>query len=178
MDGHYSVRLQWREHHDILLDNSELSANRLSSTLKRLRKDQPLFLEYDKVIQEQAQMGIIEEVKPTLIKQMKDRVHYLSHHAVVRKEALTTKIRVVMDGSAKVKANAPSLNECLHTGTSLTPNILDILLRFRWFKVALVSDIEKAFHMITVDEQDRDALRFLWIDDVCLLPIFKGGLWP
>ena len=166
VDGHYSVRLPWREHHDILPDNYELSANRLSSTLKRLRKDQPLFLEYDRVIQEQAQMGIIEEVKPTLIKQMKDRVHYLSHHAVVRKEALTTKVRVVMDGSAKVKANAPSLNECLHTGPSLTPNILDILLRFRWFKVALVSDIEKAFHMITVDEQDRDALRFLWIDDV------------
>ena len=166
MDGHYSVRLPWREHHDVLPDNYELSANRLSSTLTRLRKDQPLFLEYDRVIQEQAQMGIIEEVKPTLINQMKDRVHYLSHHAVVRKDALTTKVRIAMDGSAKVKANAPSLNECLHTGPSLTPTIFDILLRFRWFKVALVSDIEKACHMITVDEQNRDAIRFLWIDDV------------
>ena len=97
---------------------------------------------------------------------MQDRVHYLSRHAVVRKEALTTKVRVVMDGSAKVKANAPSLNECLQTGPSLTPSILDILLSFRWFKVALVSHIEKAFHMISVDERDRDALWFLWIDDV------------
>ena len=166
VNGHYVVRLPWREHHDILPDNYELIANRLSSTLKHLRKDPPLLLEYDRVIQEQAQMGIIEEVKPSLINQMQDRVHYLSHHAVVRKEALTTKVRVVMDGSAKVKANAPSLNECLHTGPSLTPNILDILLRFRWFKVALVSDIEKAFHMISVNERDRDALRFLWIDDV------------
>ena len=76
-------------------------------------------------------MGIIEEVKPALINHMKYRVHYLSHHAVVRKEALTTKARVVMDGSTKVKGNTPSFNECLHTGPSLTPNILDILLRFR-----------------------------------------------
>ena len=72
----------------------------------------------------------------------------------------------VMDGSAKVKANAPSLNECLYTGPSLTPNILHILLRFGWFNVALVSDVEKAFHMITVDEKDRDALQFLGIDDI------------
>ena len=166
VDGHYVVRLPWRQHHDILPDNYELSGNRLSSTLKRLRKDAPLLREYDRVIQEQSQMGIMEEVQPTLINHMKDRVHYLSHHALVRKDALTTKVRVLMDGSAKVKASAPSLNECLHTGPSLTPTILDILIRFRWFKVALVSDIEKVFHMITVDEQDRDALRFLWIDDI------------
>ena len=118
------------------------------------------------MIQEQVKMGIIEKVNPTLINQMKDRVHYLSHHSVFWKEVLTTKVRVVMDGSAKVKANAPSLNECLHTGPSLTPNILHILLRFRWFNVALVSDVEKAFHMITVDEKDTDPLQFLWIDDI------------
>ena len=94
------------------------------------------------------------------------KVHYLSHHAVVREDALTTKVRVVMDGSAKVNAEAPSLNECLYTGPSLTPNILNILLRFRWFKVPIISNIEKAFHMIRVDERDRDSLRFLWIDDI------------
>ena len=73
---------------------------------------------------------------------------------------------VLMYGSAKVKSNAPSFNECLHTGPRLTPNMLHILLRFRWFNVALVSDVAKAFHMITVDEKDRDALQFLWIDDI------------
>ena len=93
VDGHYIVRLPWREHHDIVPDNYELSANRLYSTLKLLRKDQPLLLEYDRVIQEKVKMGIIEKVKPTLINQMKDRVQYLSHHAVVRKEVLTTKVR-------------------------------------------------------------------------------------
>ena len=101
----------------------------------------------------------IEHVEP-------GNVHYLSHHAVVRKEAVTTKLRVVMDASAKVSADTPSLSECLHTGPSLTPKILDILVRFRSYKVAIVSDIMKAFYMINVEERDRNVLWFLWLSDL------------
>ena len=42
---------------------------------------------------------------------------------------------------------------------------MGILLRLRKHKVALVADIEKAFLQISVADRDRDALRFLWIDD-------------
>ena len=84
----------------------------------------------------------------------------------MREDALTTKVRVLMDGSAKINAETPSLNECLYTGPSLTPNILDILLRFRWLKVPILSDIVKAFYMIRVDERNRDSLWFLLIDDI------------
>ena len=38
-NGHYVVKLPWRQHHDILPDNFELSSGRLISTLKRLRRD-------------------------------------------------------------------------------------------------------------------------------------------
>ena len=166
-EDHYTVSLPWREHHDILPDNYELSVARLNSTLKRLRKEPELLKEYNNVIEEQLKRGIIEEVKPNLLEPAEvGRIHYLSHHAVVRKDATTTKVRVVMDGSAKINAESPSLNECLHTGPSLTPNVLDILLRFRSYKVALISDVEKAFHMIRVSKGDRDVLRFLWINDI------------
>lgn len=87
-------------------------------------------------------------------------VHYLPHHPVVLQDKQTTKVRVVYDASAREKVG-PSLNDCLYSVPSLSETISDILIRFRCHKTALVGDIEKAFLMISVAEDDRDALRFL-----------------
>ena len=108
-NGHYVVKLHWRQHHDILPDNFELSSGRLISTLKRLEKDPPLLKEYDRIINKQLQNGIIEQVYPSLMKHHDQRVHYLSHHPVVREDAATTKVRIVMDASAKITADAPTV---------------------------------------------------------------------
>ena len=74
----------------------------------------------------------------------------------MREEALTTKLRVVFDRSAKVKPDTLSLNKCLHTDLSLLLTIADILLRFRYHQVALVADIDKAFHMLSYVKIVRD----------------------
>ena len=58
------------------------------------------------------------------------------------------------------------MNECLYKGPQLTPLVFDILLRFRAQVIALTADIEKAFHQISVDNDDRDYLRFLWLDNI------------
>ena len=60
----------------------------------------------------------------------------------------------------------PSLNDCLHIGPKFDQRIMDILLRFRTHRVAVIADIEKAFLMVSVTERDRDVLRFLWVDDI------------
>ena len=39
-------------------------------------------------------------------------------------------------------------------------------MRFRDHKVGLVADIQKAFLNIEVDEQQRDLMRFLWVDGI------------
>ena len=139
------------------------STNFHSQALTKVSKS---LKEYDKVIRDQMDQSIVEEIKPNLDHVEPGKVHYLSHHAMIRQEAVTTKLRVVMDASAKVSPSAPSLNEVLHTGPSLTPKILEILLRFRWHRIAIVADIMKAFHMINVDEKDRNVLRFLWLSDI------------
>ena len=71
------------------------------------------------------------------------RTHYIPHHAVIREDKQTTKMRIVYDASAKTQE--PSLNDCLYAGPTFGQNILDILLQFRLFHVAVTADIEKAF---------------------------------
>ena len=71
---------------------------------------------------------------------------------------------MVFDASSKTVG--PSLNECLYAGPSLSPLLVDIMLRFRIFRVALVGDLEKAFLNVSVHPDDRNVLRFLWVSDV------------
>ncbi len=108
---------------------------------------------HDKVIRDQQEKGIIETVNPD---ETSEKVHYLPHREIIRTDKQTTKLRVVFDASAK--KDGPSLNDCIHAGSALPPLLMD---RFRCVKIALVADIEKAFLMIAVDENDWDALRFL-----------------
>ena len=159
----YEVRLPWKSSHLILPDNYELSLSRLRGTLRRLRQQPGILCEYDNVIKDQMQRGIVEDI-PQMNQASLGKVHYLPHHAVLRRDKETTKFRVVYDASEST--DGVSLNRCLHTGPSLLLNLLDILVRFHLHKIALIADIEKAFLMVTVNEEDRDALHFLWIDDI------------
>ena len=159
----YQVCLPWRESHQQLPTNLELCQQRLASLLKRLRQNPPLLTEYDAVIREQIRRKMIEVVdNPSFADG--DRVHYLPHHCVVRQDKSTSKICVVYDASARSKG--PSLNDCLYTGPSFGHSIFDILLRFRINQIVLAGDIEKAFLMVAMEKGDRDALRFLWVDDI------------
>ena len=125
-----------------------------------------LLREYDQIIRDQERAGIIEQIPDAEAHVSKDcNIHYLPHHAVVRSDHDTTKLRVVYDGSAKTLDREYSMNDCLETGPNFTPQLIDILLRFRWYNVGLTGDIKKAFLKMGITESDRDMLRFLWLKD-------------
>ena len=102
----YSVQLPWKEGHRELPTNFATSQARLKSLLSRPRKETEILKEYDSVIKNQLEAGIIERVYE--LDQAK-KVHYLPHQAVIRKEAETTKLRVVFDASSKEVKRAPHL---------------------------------------------------------------------
>ena len=146
---------------------------RLHSLLQRLHKNPTLIKQYDEVIQEQIKQRILEPVKfkrgpvgqtPGQDHSGQGPIHYSPHHAVTKQDSQTTKVRVVYDASTC--SGGPSLNDCLHVGPKFSQKILEILLRIRVHKVAVVADIEKAFLMISINERDRNALRFMWIKDL------------
>ena len=98
------------------------------------------------MIREQIKSGIVVPVNDA--ENNTNRVHYMPHHAVLKHERTTTKLRVVYDASAKTEG--PSLNECLFAGPSLNEKIFAILVRFRMYPIMIVADIEKALLMIKV----------------------------
>ena len=162
-DGRYEVKLPWKPDHPVLPDNYFLSKKRLQGLLTKLKQNSELFKEYDSIIKTQEEMGIIERVSDEEC--TVGRTHYLPHHAVVRQDKATTKVRVVYDASAKIHQGV-SLNNCLYEGPCLLKTVAEILVRFRMYPIALTSDIEKAFLMISIHNSDRDALRFLWYEDI------------
>ena len=163
-NGRYEVCLPWRSKETRPPSNLQLATRRLQGLLKRLRHHPEVLQEYNAIMQEQLKLGIIEKVSNNRSEATDKNIHYLPHHAVIRTDKQTTKIRIVYDASARDKGI--SLNDCLLSGPKFEQNILDILLRFRTYRIGLIADVEKAFLMIAVSEDDRNALRFLWIDDV------------
>ena len=87
----------------------------------------------------------------------------MPHFPVVRRDKETTKVRVVFD--AAVKSNGASLNDFLETGPKLQNDLVDVLLRFRRFEVALLCDVSEMYLQVGIRPEDRRFLQFLWWQD-------------
>ena len=123
-NGRYEMSLPWKDPSIVLPDNFELGMRCLKNLWKRLKQNPELLKAYDEVIREQLERGIFE-VNEDPFEVNDARVHYLPHHAVIRNEKYTTKLRVFYDASAH--DNGPSFNDCLHVGPKLHNLMLNVL---------------------------------------------------
>ena len=85
----------------------------MNGLLRRLRQSPAILHQYNAVIQDQVNKGMVEPVAEPKENNVR-QIHYLPHHAVLREDKATTKLRVVYDASAKT--NGPALNDCLYAG--------------------------------------------------------------
>lgn len=85
----------------------------------------------------------------------------MPHHAVIKNDSLTTKTRVVFDGSAKT-ASGLSLNDILMVGPTIQDDLFSINLRFRTYRYALTADIQQMYSQVRVDSEDRNFQKILW----------------
>ena len=94
------MSLPWKKFHDPLPDNYELILKQLHGLLRWLRQNPTILHEYNAIIQDQISKSIVQ-----IVADKEDvssgKVHYLPHHAVIRKDKETTKVRVVYDASAR-----------------------------------------------------------------------------
>ena len=79
----------------------------VSSLQCKLLKEPELVKEYNQIIEEQMNNGIIERI-PAEEQKESENVHYLPHHAVIKRDRETTKL-IMYDGSARPPERAPSM---------------------------------------------------------------------
>ncbi|XP_064458861.1 uncharacterized protein LOC135369129 [Ornithodoros turicata] len=160
-EGRYVVPLMVKAPYLLSTTNRPVAEARLQRQLKRFEAHPDVLREYDRTISEYFNEGHAERVEPS--DQGARHVYYLPHHAVIRREAVTTKVRVVFDASSH-EPGSHSLNDMLDKGTTLGAELLQLLLQFRCNHIVMTADIRKAFLQIHVRREDRDLLRFLWIE--------------
>ena len=126
---------------------------------RKLSRDEKLKEEYGGIVEEQLRAGVIEEAPKS---PSGKRVFYMPHKPIVKQSAVTTKVGMMFDASAKPQPLTNSINDYIFTVSPLQPLLWNITIRVRISTSLLLGDIEKAFLQIGVKEEDRDAFRFLF----------------
>lgn len=160
-DGRYEVRLPFRvkDPQCTAGDSRAIAENRLKSLEKRLAKNTELKEKYTDVIEEYLRLGHLRPVKQDDSK--KEIAVYLPHHAVVREDKTTTKVRVVFNASQKNNRGV-SLNDTLMVGPTLQAELRHTIMRWRTHSIGLVGDIIKMYRQIRVADEDAMFQRILW----------------
>ena len=96
----------------------------------------------------------VEEVDedPWKTKNMDACFNYLPHHGVIKVDSISTKCRIVFDGSAK-NSEGVSLNENLLPGPRRQLDIILLLINFRMHPYTIVGDISRMFDQINLDKR-------------------------
>ncbi|XP_062704300.1 uncharacterized protein LOC134286664 [Aedes albopictus] len=162
--GRFIVTLPKKEYLIRQLGDSRSTAMRRFLSLER-RLDQNVHLKqmYSEFIHEYLRMGHMEEV----VADEEDAAlpqYFIPHHCVIKSDSTTTKLRVVFDASCATSTGV-SLNNALMVGPTVQDDIITIILRFRFHRIAIVADVEKMYRMVLQQWTDRKLQKIFWRDN-------------
>lgn len=169
-DGRYVVKLPFRDEDPACKNGNsrEIAIKRLKNLERKLANDLTLKKQYKEVINEYLQlehMAVVQEPD-----EKRDQAVYLPHHAVIREDKATTKVRVVFDASCKNNKNV-SLNDTLMIGPTLQPDLRHLIMNWRKYPVCIIADIVKMYRMVRVADDDCEYQRIVWRnepeDEIC-----------
>jgi len=158
-DGRFVLRLPLKAEVTNLGDSLRMATSRFLSVERRLQQDESLREAYVSFMKEYENAGHMHEVNNS--EPVTNNLFYLPHHPVVKLSSLTTKLRVVFDGSAKTSTGV-SLNDVLMCGPIVQEELFSILIRFRTHQYVITADVEKMFRQVGVSKEDQDLQRIVW----------------
>ena len=158
-NNHYTIGLLWKDSNVTLPNNRSLAVSRFLSLENKLNKKTELKKRYTDTIHD-----YINKSHKTNTSECKIDIKNTELHSPSCFINKPNKLRVVFDAAAKYPGT--SLNENSLKGSDLLSSLIGIILRFRMNEFTVIGDIEQMFHQVNVPTTDKDALRFLWRDNV------------
>ncbi|XP_072392197.1 uncharacterized protein [Diabrotica undecimpunctata] len=149
--------------HKMLGNSYNMARKRFISLANKLLKHENVYSQYKAFINEYVSLGHAKKVPLSLTNVHLENKYFLPHHSVIKEESLTTKLRVVFDGSMK-SSSGYSLNDILLKGKTLQPELFDILLRFRLYTYVFTSDIQKMYRQVQIHPDHTFLQNILWRD--------------
>ncbi|XP_075163307.1 uncharacterized protein LOC142235939 [Haematobia irritans] len=163
-DNKYVVRLPFKKEYpnDIFLGPSRnMAFAQYCRMEKNLMKTPELKQEYENVLREYNELGHMIPTSFEEEKSQKVNHYFLPHHAVVRPDSKTTRVRVVFNASKKT-SSGHSLNNILHAGPILQRDLMHILLNWRYYQFVFNGDIQKMYRQIWIHEEDQPYQQILF----------------
>lgn len=159
-DGRYIVEIPLKQKNLDYGNTKQIARRRLEYLEKRLDKDEELKTEYTKVLMEYIQLNHMEEIT-NHENETTQNSFYMPHHAVIRPDKSTSKVRIVFDASCK-GPNGKSLNDNMLIGPKLQQDLRQLVMRWRRSEIAFIADCVKMYRQIKVTNESADYQRILW----------------
>ncbi|XP_070854797.1 uncharacterized protein [Drosophila suzukii] len=171
---------KWCEDHfqqtHVIGRSRQFALNRFHALERKLNHRPDFSQQYASTIQEYFDLKQIKEVKGSeeehtrinAQRQLSISACTVPHHAVIKDDSLTTKMRVVYDASCKT-SNGRSLNDILCTGPALQNDLGGVTLNWRLHRYVFVADITKMYRCIDMHEEDAQYQRIIWRDEKGLI---------
>ena len=118
--------------------------------------------EFNQKFDEFLELGTIAEVSQAEMDSWTGPEHYVSIQHVLKPDSVTTRLRLVINSSLRCPKTGLSLNDILAKGPNVLNDIWDLILRFRSYRVGLVSDVTKAYHSMKTGLLEKHVRRVVW----------------
>ncbi|KAL6726801.1 hypothetical protein Aduo_008734 [Ancylostoma duodenale] len=153
VDGFIYVRFPWKADCPYLPDNKSLALRRLESQYAKLHNNTEVWRDYCETFQQQLDAGVIEDVTNSAPQR---HIYIISPTKAFIKRIVTQP----NFASYSMHLAIAKTRHCIHQGPTMLPDLCGTLLRARLTMYLII-----AFHQIGLQEDQRDATRFLWLKD-------------
>lgn len=150
--GRFIVRIPFVEGDETLGDSRTMALKRFFQLERKLERDSAIRSKYDQFMKQFIDLNHMRKANG----QEKRAIgYYIPHHAVLGN------FRVVFDGSCKT-TNGKTLNDIQLPGPNLQENLAMIIMRFRFHKIALATDVRKMFRQFRMHDDDLIYQKIFW----------------